>query len=287
VIDLYTLGLGDHTFTVNAVDKAGNASTKSVTFSIIATVDSLKTAVDRFYKDGSIKNKGIYKDLMDELADASTSTDPEHVSEALRDFIHEVMDGKGRHITAQAADLLITDANWVIVNLPDASAPSIRIQSPHDESYLRNQTLRLEFYATDKITGVKEVTATLDGVAVTNGQKINLYKLALGSHTLTVNAVDYGGNTATKSVTFKVIASIHSLKGSVDYFYKAGDIDTRNLANDLMGKLDKAERSHKASEIVKALNSFIAKVQQESGNHIKIDAANQLIADAQWVIAHP
>jgi 2',3'-cyclic-nucleotide 2'-phosphodiesterase/3'-nucleotidase len=204
VIDLYTLALGDHTFTVNAVDKAGNASTQTVTFSITATVGSLKTAVDRFYHDGSIKNKGVYNELMDELKDASRSSDLEHVSEALRSFIHEVKDQRGRHIKTQAADLLIADANWIIVHLPDLTAPSINIHSPRAESYHRNQTLRLEFSTSDKITGVKEVTATLDGVPVLNGQKLSLAKLSLGSHTLTVNAVDYAGNTVTKSVTFKV-----------------------------------------------------------------------------------
>jgi 2',3'-cyclic-nucleotide 2'-phosphodiesterase (5'-nucleotidase family) len=207
VIDLYTLALGNHTLAVNAVDKAGNASTQSVEFSITATVDSLKTAVDRFYQDGSIKNKGVYKQLMHELMDAS-STDPEETSEALRDFIHEVKHN-GRQITKQAADLLIADANWVIIHLPDISAPTIKIYSPQVESYLRYQTLKLNFSASDKITGVKEVTATLDGVSVTNGQKLNLYTMALGNHTLTVNAVDYAGNVSTKSVTFKVVVKIH------------------------------------------------------------------------------
>jgi hypothetical protein len=56
----------------------------------------------------------------------------------------------------------------------------------------------------DSITGVSTVTATLDGVVVTNGQLINLWKLNPGSHILTVTAVDYAGNSASKSVTFKV-----------------------------------------------------------------------------------
>jgi hypothetical protein len=190
------------------VDKAGNAAAESsVVFSVTATVDSLKTAVDRFYKDGSIKNKGVYKQLMHELTDAS-GTDPEETSEALNDFIHEVKHN-GRQITKQAADLLIADASWVIVHLPDTSAPTIKIYSPQVESYLRYQTLKLNFSASDKITGVKEVTATLDGVSVTNGQKLNLYTMALGNHTLTVNAVDYAGNVSTKSVTFKVVVKIH------------------------------------------------------------------------------
>lgn len=282
-IDLYTLALGNHTLTVNAVDKAGNASTQSVEFSITATVDSLKTAVDRFYQDGSIKNKGVYKQLMHELMDAS-SADPEETSEALRDFIHEIKHN-GRQITKQAADLLVADANWVIVHLPDTSAPAIKIRSPHAESYQRYQTLKLDFSASDKITGVKEVTASLDGVPVANGQKINLYVLALGDHTLTVNAVDYAGNAATKSVTFEVVVNIHSLKESVEHFYKSGDIDSKYVVNDLMGRLEKAEKSHNRFDFVKALNSFITKVQQQSGTHITTAAADRLISDAQWLIS--
>jgi 2',3'-cyclic-nucleotide 2'-phosphodiesterase (5'-nucleotidase family) len=284
VLDLYTLALGNHTFTVNAIDKAGNASTQTVMFSITATIDSLKTAVDRFYQDGNIKNKEVYKDLMEELADASKSTKPEDTSKILRDFIQEVKEQRGRHITTQAADLLITDTNWVITHLPDTTPPSIKIQSPKPALYRRHETLMLDFSASDKITGVKEVTAALDGTPVTNGQKINLYSLALGEHTLTVNAVDYAGNTATKSVTFNIVVDIRSLKSSVDYFYGAGSIDSKSLRNDLMSKLDKAEKSHKALDIIKALNSFITKVQQQNGTHITTDAANQLILDALWLI---
>ncbi len=122
-IDLYTLALGDHTFTVNAVDKAGNASTQSVTFSVTATVDSLKTAVDRFYQDGSIKNKGVYKFLMDKLTAASNSTKPEVTSAYLNSFILQVKLHSGRLIKTQSADLLIADAKWVITHLPDTTAP--------------------------------------------------------------------------------------------------------------------------------------------------------------------
>ena len=204
-IDLYTLALGEHTFTVNAIDKAGNASTQSVAFSVIATVNSLKASVDRFQQDGSIKSKGLYKELMEELNHASHTSNLEHVSEALREFIHEVKEKRGRLITTKAADLLIADATWVIVHLPDTEAPYIKIQSPHAERYTQSQSLRLSFSAYDKITGVKQVTAVLDGVPVVNGQKINLRTLALGSHTLTVTAVDFAGNTATKAVTVKVV----------------------------------------------------------------------------------
>ncbi len=66
--------------------------------------------------------------------------------------------------------------------------------------------LWIEFAAFDTITGVKEVSATLDGAPIANHQMLKLWTLPLGSHTLTVNAVDFAGNTATNSVTFKIVS---------------------------------------------------------------------------------
>ncbi len=206
-IDLYTLALGDHTFTVNAVDKVGNASAQSAQFSIIATVDSLKTAVERFYLDGSIKNKGVYKFLMDKLTAASKSTKPEATSAFLNSFILQVKAHSGRLITRQVANLLIADARWVITHLPDTSAPQIGIFSPTAISYQRSRMLVIDFAAFDAITGVEEVSATLDGTPVADHQLVKLWTLPLGSHTLTVTAVDFAGNTATKSVTFKTVSA--------------------------------------------------------------------------------
>jgi hypothetical protein len=158
------------------------------------------------------------------------------------------------------------------------------IRSPRAVSYPRTYELRIDFYAFDRITGVKEMTAALDGTPVLNKQKIDLHTLAVGDHTLVVTAVDYAGNTATKSVTFKVVVTIQTLKSSVEHFYKDGSIDSRTVYNYLMGSLAGAERKHKPADVIDSLNFFIAKVQQQSGTHIKTEAANQLIAEAQWLI---
>jgi hypothetical protein len=178
-----------------------------VQFSVTATADSLKTAVDRFYQDGSIKNKGVYKFLMDKLTAASNSTKPEVTSAYLNSFILQVKLHSGRLIKPQAADLLIADAKWVITHLPDATAPSITVFSPQAVSYPRFRMLWVDFAAFDTITGVKEVSATLDGAPFANHQLVKLWTLPLGSHTLTVTAVDFAGNTATKSVTFKIVST--------------------------------------------------------------------------------
>ena len=284
VIDLHTLALGDHTFTVNAVDNAGNASTQTVTFSVTATVESLKMSVDRLYQEGEINNKGVYNSLVYKLKAIAASTRPESTSALLHAFIQSVKAQRGRHITPAAADLLIADAKWVVVHLTDTTAPYIKIHTPRAISYLHSYTLRLDFDVFDSITGVKDVHATLDGVAVTDHQKIDLRTLEPGEHLFTLTAVDYAGNTSTKSVTFKVVISIHSLKWSVYRYYAEGEIDSHSLYHSLMSKLEYAEHSHRQSQVIYALNSFIERVQQQSGKHISVEAADQLIEDAQWLL---
>jgi 2',3'-cyclic-nucleotide 2'-phosphodiesterase (5'-nucleotidase family) len=121
VIDLYTLALGNnnHTLTVKAADFYGNTITKSVTFSVTATVQSLKASVNRFYKEGKIDNRGIYVSLLANLDVAQIALDKGKTKVAigaLEAFILQVKAQSGKHIKASAANLLITDAKWVIAH---------------------------------------------------------------------------------------------------------------------------------------------------------------------------
>jgi 2',3'-cyclic-nucleotide 2'-phosphodiesterase (5'-nucleotidase family) len=203
-IDLFKLALGSHELKSTATDFYGNASTQVVSFSIIATNDSLMSGVTRLYKEGRITNKGVYYGLMDELRMAAKSSKPEVQSQWLNKFICDVRAFSGRFISRSDASILIADAQYVIAQLPDSKPPVITIYSPKPITYQRRSSLWVSFTADDSITGIKEVNATLDNMPVKNGQWIELKKLSLGTHTLTVTAVDVAGNTANKSVTFKV-----------------------------------------------------------------------------------
>ena len=146
-----------------------------------------------------------------------------------------------------------------------------------------------DFSATDNISGVESVTAMLDGVPVTNGQVIDLYTLSLGAHTLTVIAIDKAYNESSASVTFNVTATVDSLLMSVNRFASEGKIDDNGVLNSLVKKLQGVQDSIKKGQTTAAINklgAFINEVQAQSGKHITTDAANLLIADAQWVIAH-
>ena len=56
------------------------------------------------------------------------------------------------------------------------------------------------FSATDAVSGGATVTATVDGKAVNSGQALELWRLPLGNHDLTVKARDKAGNITTKTV---------------------------------------------------------------------------------------
>jgi hypothetical protein len=169
----------------------------------------------------------------------------------------------------------------------DVDAPVITINSPQATDYLHPNFLTLDFSAVDiGPAGLKNVWADLDGAPVTSGQAIDLYTLSLGNHTLTVYAIDKAGNQTSNSVTFNVTATIQSLMVSVDRFYAEGKIDAWDVYQGLMDKLVAADKSKKIDTTINILNAFINLVQAQSGKHITTEAADLLIADAEWVIAH-
>jgi hypothetical protein len=64
VVDLLALRLGDHTFIVDAVDRAGNSSSATITFQVEASVASLQDTVERFFLEGKINKPGVYASLV-------------------------------------------------------------------------------------------------------------------------------------------------------------------------------------------------------------------------------
>jgi len=120
VIDLFTLALGDHTLTVTATDYAGNSATASVTFTVIATIQSTIADTQRAYDEGWIDNHGILNSLLQKLNNAQAALDLGDVEEAidlLGAYINELEAQSGKHVTAETAALLIADAQWVIDHL--------------------------------------------------------------------------------------------------------------------------------------------------------------------------
>jgi uncharacterized repeat protein (TIGR01451 family) len=119
-VALLTLGLGQHSLVVSAVDLAGNTASHPVNFQVIATVGSLITTVNVFTADGRISDSNTANGLLAKLNDAQDAIDKGKNNVAvnkLREFIDQVNGRAGRSIAPDAAQLLVTDAQYVIVTL--------------------------------------------------------------------------------------------------------------------------------------------------------------------------
>jgi hypothetical protein len=117
---LLTLGLGEHVFTVSAMDAAGNPAGRTVTFRIIATIDSLIAAVNLLAEQRQIDDSRIVRSLLGKLDEAKQAVARGKITVAinkLNDLIYQVTAQVGQHITPTAGQVLVTDARYVIATL--------------------------------------------------------------------------------------------------------------------------------------------------------------------------
>ncbi|MCA0757290.1 endo-1,4-beta-xylanase [Paenibacillus sp. N4] len=156
----------------------------------------------------------------------------------------------------------------------DQTAPSITIDSLQ-EVYPNEQIAVATYAVYDGLSNVNEAAtaATLDGQPVVNGASLELYKLPLGTHTLTVTAADNAGNTASSSVTFTTATSLESLQALVGIFQANGSIDNHGIANSLQSMVSKNN-----------LKPFINLVNAQKGKYISTEAATILLRDAQSLL---
>jgi hypothetical protein len=114
-IQLLTLPLGAHTFVASASDVAGNASQRLVTFHVVATIGSLKGAVNAYTALGKIV-RATQNSLLETLDDAQAALDRGKVTvvrKKLADFIAVCR----QRVVADVANVLIADAQYVLGTL--------------------------------------------------------------------------------------------------------------------------------------------------------------------------
>lgn len=120
MIDLVTLALGTHVLAVRAEDNVGNVSEKTVTFTVEATITSLRALVERFAAEGQVSDAGLTRSLLAKLDAAAASQDAGRTGAAqgqITSFIQEVAAHRGGKITPAAADTLTNDAQSVRAGL--------------------------------------------------------------------------------------------------------------------------------------------------------------------------
>jgi cytochrome c len=115
-ISLLTLPLGPHVLTMSVSDVAGNSAQQSVTFTIVATIDSVIAAVNTFATQGKV-DAGSQKTLLSKLNDARTALTRGNATAArnkLRDAIAYAEAQSDKGIAPAAASLLVADMQYVL-----------------------------------------------------------------------------------------------------------------------------------------------------------------------------
>ena len=122
---------------------------------------------------------------------------------------------------------------------PPVIASSITAPS-NGTRYDVTQSILVTFGATDAVSGVASVTATLDGVAIAGGTVIRAEALSAGTHAIVITSVDALGNTSTKTLTITVRATVTGLQGAVSYGVSNGWITSSSVASKLQSDLSAA-----------------------------------------------
>ena len=159
----------------------------------------------------------------------------------------------------------------------DTTLPDISIESPRRTLYLNTSHLLIDWDAGDAGGGIASQSATLDGHPVAKGQKVDLFFLPLGLHTVTVNVTDNGGNTTSDSASFSIIVTASSLRDSIDRLLAMHAIKSREAARDLKEELD--DRPYE-------LREFLHELAEQRGRKISQQAYDILKAGALYLITH-
>jgi len=117
---LTELSLGTHTFNVVSLDNVNNAGTNSVTFSIVVTAQSIIADVNYFFSIGAIRQDEATSLLrkLNSAAKARAKGDCANAATIYTSFISEVQAQSGKKVTAQAATIMIADAQYLIAHCP-------------------------------------------------------------------------------------------------------------------------------------------------------------------------
>lgn len=169
--------------------------------------------------------------------------------------------------------------------IDDTVGPEISVASPTEAQYGHHEQLTLDFSATDELSGLWSLTATLDGAPVSDGDVVDLLDLSVGSHTVVVTAEDTAGNVSTTSVAFEVEATLATLSATVERYAAEGLISggvDRSLLASLARATAAAERGNPGAA-VRILDAFVNEVDAQDGGHIDPAAADVLRSDAALV----
>jgi hypothetical protein len=167
------------------------------------------------------------------------------------------------------------------ITVEDTTGPALAVTSPQAIQYPHSALLTIDWATTDACTGVAQQVATLDGMAVADGDTIDvLLRLQPGPHTFALAAKDPVDNQTTTSVQFEVVVTPDSLVDAIERFTTDGLIKDPGTSNALA---QKAKAAGVASRLYERLVEYVEK---HTPKKIDPAAAAILANDALYLVTH-
>jgi len=250
---------GRHTIAYRATDAAGGVSSGSVSVNKDTTAPLTTAQFAAPNDDGWLP--GTVPVTLSTVDSASGVAGTEYAldSGAWTPYTQPVnVTGDGTHTLAyQSTDLAgnVEPQKAATIKI-DATKPTVLISGIADRQiYGDSQDLRISWQAVDSTSGLKTVTGTLDGNAYLSGTLQALFELGLGTHSLSVTAVDRAGNQTVQMVTFGVDTSLRDMANLIDRFRAVGWL-SQTSTKKLQTQLTKARNAEAAGNDAKAIREL-------------------------------
>lgn len=131
----------------------------------------------------------------------------------------------------------------------DQMPPIITIKSPEEKDYLRSEKINISAEFSDD-SGVASSSLMINKNFFENGDEYDPFFFNLGTTTLFATSTDYLNNTATTSLSFRIIANASSTISDINRLYGLGWIKKKEVKNSLIKQIELMTKFLKRVEFV-------------------------------------
>lgn len=193
-----TATAGPKSFSVNALDRAGNASTASAAYTVVALNDTTAPVIVPVVT-GKLGTNGWYRGNVSvswSVSDAESAITSKSGCAAVT--IKRDTTSSGTTLTCVATSAGGTATRSVLIKR-DATAPTIALLQPNkDANYVAGQVVLAQYSCQDSLSGLAKCAGT-----VASGAAIDT-RPSPTARQFTVSAADQAGNVATTKVSYQV-----------------------------------------------------------------------------------
>ena len=108
-------GFGSFTYTITAVDMAGNTSTNSISYTVNPTSGAISTLIGSFLPSGAITNSGLELSLKAKMDAVQAAGNAGAAANIINAFINQLAAQAGKQITVEAARILTAAAKLLLM----------------------------------------------------------------------------------------------------------------------------------------------------------------------------